>query len=231
MTKTTKRMKMMKTEVSLTKKYDFIEAISILKKLAVSKFIESVDVAINLSIDTKKPDQNIRRSTILPHGTGRSLRIAVFAEGLQAEEAKKEGAILVGMNDLAEDIKQGNINFDVVIASSDAMHIVSQLGQILGTRGLMPNPKMGTVTNNISEAVKNVKAGQVRYRNDKNGIIHTTIGRINFEIKDLKENLEYLVSDLKKVKPVQAKGNYIKKINISTTMGVGMCIEQSSLNI
>ncbi|MBK4775548.1 50S ribosomal protein L1 [Candidatus Pantoea edessiphila] len=231
MIKTTKRMHVVRNQLDLNKKYDCIEAITILKKFAAVNFIESIDVAINLGVDAKKPEQNVRGSTNLPNSTGRSLRIAVFAEGLKAEEAKKEGAVLVGMQDLADTIKQGNINFDVVIADSDSMHIVSKLGQILGSRGLMPNPKMGTVTTNIVEAVRNAKLGQIRFRNDKNGIIHASLGKVNLEIKKLKENLEHLIIALKKIKPVQAKGNYIKKISISTTMGIGINIDLASLNI
>ncbi|PPI86650.1 50S ribosomal protein L1 [Candidatus Pantoea edessiphila] len=231
MIKITKRVATILNQIDVTKKYDFNEAVLILKKYAVSKFIESIDVAIHLSIDAKKSDQNIRSATILPHGTGRSLRIAVFAEGLKAEEAIKEGAIIVGMQDLVDEIKRGNLNFDVVISTPDAMHIVSQLGQILGTKGLMPNPKMGTVTSNIAKAVKNLKNNQIRYRNDKNGIIHTSIGKINFEVEKIKENLESLLIDLKKMKPIHAKGNYIKKISISTTMGIGINIDLVGLNI
>ncbi|MXP50799.1 50S ribosomal protein L1 [Pantoea sp. SoEX] len=231
MIKITKRKNKIKNQVDLTKKHDCIEAISILKKFASPNFIESVDIAINLGIDAKKPDQNIRGTTNLPNSTGRSVRIAVFADGIKAEAAKKEGAVIVGMQDLADNIKQGNINFDVIIADPDSMHIVSKLGQILGSRGLMPNPKMGTVTSNIAEAVKNARAGQIRYKNDKHGIIHASIGKINLEITTLKENLEHLLIALKKAKPVQAKGNYIKKINISTTMGIGINIDPASLNI
>ncbi|PPI88294.1 50S ribosomal protein L1 [Candidatus Pantoea edessiphila] len=231
MIKVNKRMNKIINEVDLAKKYSCLDSISMLKKLATAKFTESIDVAINLSIDPKKSNQNVRGATILPHGTGRLLRIAVFAQGIQADEAKKEGATLVGMEDLVEHIKKGNINFDVVIASTDAMNIVGQLGQILGTRGLMPNPKMGTVTSNVAKTVKDIKSGQIRYKNDKNGIIHTTIGKINFEDNKLKENLEYLIADLKKAKPIQSKGNYIKKISISSTMGVGIQIDLASLNI
>ena len=181
MAKLTKRMRVIREKVDATKQYDINEAIALLKELATAKFVESVDVAVNLGIDARKSDQNVRGATVLPHGTGRSVRVAVFAQGANAEAAKAAGAELVGMEDLAEQIKKGEMNFDVVIASPDAMRVVGQLGQVLGPRGLMPNPKVGTVTPNVAEAVKNAKAGQVRYRNDKNGIIHATIGKVDFD--------------------------------------------------
>ncbi len=222
-------MRVISDKVDNTKQYDIIEAFTLLKELATAKFIESVDVAVHLGIDARKSDQNIRGATILPHGTGRNVSVAVFAQGLNAEAAKLAGAELIGMHDLADRIKKGEINFDVVIAAPDAMRVVGQLGQILGPRGLMPNPKIGTVTPNVAEAVRKAKAGQVYYRNDKNGIIHTTIGKINFELYRLKENLEALLVALKKVKPAQAKGTYIKKVSVSTTMGAGITVDQNSL--
>ncbi|KYP97158.1 50S ribosomal protein L1 [Sodalis-like endosymbiont of Proechinophthirus fluctus] len=230
MAKLTKRMRVIRDKVDFTKQYDISEAVVLLKELATAKFVESIDVAVNLGIDARKSDQNVRGATVLPHGTGRSVRVAVFTQGSNAEAAKSAGADLVGMDDLADQIKKGELNFDLVIASPDAIRIVSQLGQILGPRGLMPNPKVGTVTQNVAEAVKNAKAGQVRYRNDKNGIIHTTIGKVDFESEKLKENLEALLFALKKAKPTQAKGVYIKKISLSTTMGPGVIIDQSGLS-
>lgn len=229
MAKLTKRMRVIHDKVDSTRQYDINEAVKLLKELATTKFVESIDVAVNLGIDPRKSDQNIRGATVLPHGTGRSVRVAVFTQGNNAEAAKAAGADLVGMDDLSNQIKKNELNFDVVIASPDAMRVVGQLGQILGPRGLMPNPKVGTVTTNVAEAVKNVKAGQVRYRNDKNGIIHTTIGKVDFESDKLKENLEALLAALKKAKPTQTKGVYIKKVTLSSTMGIGIAIDQSSL--
>ncbi|AZG71623.1 50S ribosomal protein L1 [Shewanella livingstonensis] len=229
MAKLTKRGRVIREKVDVTKQYDISEAVTLLKELATAKFVESVDVAVNLGIDPRKSDQNVRGATVLPHGTGRDVRVAVFTQGANAEAAKAAGAELVGMEDLAAQVKAGEMNFDVVIASPDAMRVVGMLGQILGPRGLMPNPKTGTVTPNVAEAVKNAKAGQVRYRNDKNGIIHTTIGKVTFTTEQLKENLESLVSALKKAKPAVAKGIYVKKISISTTMGAGVAIDQGSL--
>ncbi|BBU79004.1 50S ribosomal protein L1 [Escherichia coli] len=234
MAKLTKRMRVIREKVDATKQYDINEAIALLKELATAKFVESVDVAVNLGIDARKSDQNVRGATVLPHGTGRSVRVAVFTQGANAEAAKAAGAELVGMEDLAEQItgraEKGEMNFDVVIASPDAMRVVGQLGQVLGPRGLMPNPKVGTVTPNVAEAVKNAKAGQIRYRNDKNGIIHTTIGKVDFDADKLKENLEALLVALKKAKPTQAKGVYIKKVSISTTMGAGVAVDQAGLS-
>ncbi|AWX14877.1 50S ribosomal protein L1 [Mergibacter septicus] len=229
MAKLTKRMKAIKAKVDSTKAYDINEAVALLKELATAKFVESIDVAVNLGIDARKSDQNVRGATVLPHGTGRSVRVAVFTQGANAEAAKEAGADLVGMEDLAEQVKKGEMNFDVVIASPDAMRVVGQLGQVLGPRGLMPNPKVGTVTSNVAEAVKNAKSGQVRYRNDKNGIIHTTIGKVNFEAEQIKENLQALLAALNKAKPTSAKGVYIKKVSLSTTMGAGVAIDQASL--
>ncbi|SJL85403.1 50S ribosomal protein L1 [Vibrio palustris] len=229
MAKLTKRMRTIREKVEVTKDYEFNEAVALLKELATAKFVESVDVAVNLGIDARKSDQNVRGATVLPHGTGRDIRVAVFTQGANAEAAKEAGADLVGMEDLAEQVKKGEMNFDVVVASPDAMRVVGQLGTILGPRGLMPNPKVGTVTPNVAEAVKNAKAGQVRYRNDKNGIVHTTIGKVSFGEEQLKENLEALIVALKKAKPSSAKGVYIKKVSISTTMGAGVSVEQGSL--
>ncbi|ABI37270.1 LSU ribosomal protein L1P [Shewanella sp. MR-4] len=229
MAKLTKRMRVIREKVDGTKLYEINDAVALLKELATAKFVESVDVAVNLGIDPRKSDQNVRGATVLPHGTGRDVRVAVFTQGANAEAAKAAGAELVGMDDLAEQIKAGEMNFDVVIASPDAMRVVGMLGQILGPRGLMPNPKTGTVTPNVAEAVKNAKAGQVRYRNDKNGIIHTTIGKVDFTPVQLKENLEALISALKKAKPAVAKGVYVKKVSISTTMGAGVAIDQATL--
>lgn len=230
MAKLTKRMRNIREKIDATKQYDITEAITLLKELATAKFVESVDVAVNLGIDARKSDQNVRGATVLPHGTGRSVRVAVFTQGENAEAATAAGAELVGMGELADKIKNGQMYFDVVIASPDAMCIVGQLGQILGPRGLMPNPKVGTVTPNIAEAVQNAKAGQIRYRNDKNGIIHTIIGKVDFDDSKLKENLEALLVVLKKAKPSSAKGVYIKKISLSTTIGAGVTVDKAGLS-
>ncbi|MGC9403419.1 MULTISPECIES: 50S ribosomal protein L1 [Vibrio] len=230
MAKLTKRMRTIREKVEVTKEYEINEAVALLKELATAKFVESVDVAVNLGIDARKSDQNVRGATVLPHGTGRDIRVAVFTQGANAEAAKEAGADIVGMEDLAEQVKKGVMDFDVVVASPDAMRVVGQLGTILGPRGLMPNPKVGTVTPNVAEAVKNAKAGQVRYRNDKNGIIHTTIGKATFEAAQIQENLEALLVALKKAKPSSAKGTFVKKVSISTTMGAGVTVDQASLN-
>lgn len=230
MAKLTKRMRVIREKVEVTKEYEINEAIALLKELATAKFVESVDVAVKLGIDARKSDQNVRGATVLPHGTGRDVRVAVFTQGPNAEAAKAAGADLVGMEDLAELIKKGEMNFDVVVASPDAMRVVGQLGTILGPRGLMPNPKVGTVTPNVADAVKNAKAGQVRYRNDKNGIIHTTLGKVTFDAQQLQENLEALIVALKRAKPSSAKGTYLKKVSISTTMGAGVTVDQATLN-
>ncbi|QYJ82601.1 50S ribosomal protein L1 [Shewanella rhizosphaerae] len=230
MAKLTKRARLIREKVEATKSYDINEAVALLKELATAKFVESVDVAVNLGVDPRKSDQNVRGATVLPHGTGREVRVAVFTQGANADAAKEAGAELVGMDELAAQVKAGEMNFDVVIASPDAMRVVGQLGQILGPRGLMPNPKTGTVTPNVAEAVKNAKAGQVRYRNDKNGIIHTTIGKVDFEPVQLKENLDALLGALIKAKPAAAKGVFVKKVSISTTMGAGVAVDQSTLN-
>ncbi|QYJ86320.1 50S ribosomal protein L1 [Shewanella mesophila] len=229
MAKLTKRARLIREKVEVTKSYDINEAVALLKELATAKFVESVDVAVNLGVDPRKSDQNVRGATVLPHGTGRDVRVAVFTQGANADAAKEAGAELVGMDDLAAQVKAGEMNFDVVIASPDAMRVVGQLGQILGPRGLMPNPKTGTVTPNVAEAVKNAKAGQVRYRNDKNGIIHTTIGKVDFDTVQLKENLEALLGALIKAKPAAAKGVFVKKVSISTTMGAGVAVDQGTL--
>ncbi|WP_028110715.1 50S ribosomal protein L1 [Ferrimonas futtsuensis] len=229
MAKLSKRMRVIREKVDATREYEINEAVALLKELATAKFVESVDVAVNLGVDPRKSDQNVRGATVLPHGTGRDVRVAVFTQGANAEAAKEAGADLVGMEDLAEQVKKGEMNFDVVVASPDAMRVVGQLGQILGPRGLMPNPKTGTVTPNVAEAVKNAKAGQVRYRTDKNGIIHTTIGKVSFDAAQLKENLESLLIALKKAKPASSKGQYIQKVAISTTMGAGVSVDQATL--
>ena len=219
MAKLTKRARLIREKVEATKEYEFNEAVSLLKEFATAKFAESVDVAVKLGIDARKSDQNVRGATVLPNGTGKEVRVAVFTQGANAEAAKEAGADIVGMEDLAEQVKKGEMNFDVVVASPDAMRVVGMLGQILGPRGLMPNPKTGTVTPDVATAVKNAKAGQVRYRNDKNGIIHASIGKIAFESNQIEENLAALIEAVKKAKPSSAKGVYIKKISLSTTMG------------
>jgi len=229
MAKLSKRMKAIRAEVNGTKEYEINEAVALLQKFATAKFSESIDVSVNLGVDPRRSDQNVRGATVLPHGTGRDVRVAVFAQGANAEAAKAAGADIVGMDDLAAKVKAGEMDFDVVIASPDAMRVVGQLGQILGPRGLMPNPKVGTVTPNVAEAVKNAKAGQVRYRNDKNGIIHSTIGKATFTAEQIKENLEALIVALKKAKPSGAKGQFIKKVSLSTTMGAGVKIDQATL--
>ena len=225
MAKLSKRMRTIREKVESTKAYEINEAVELLKELASAKFKESIDVSVNLGIDSRKSDQNVRGATVLPHGTGREVRVAVFTQGANAEAATAAGADIVGMDDLAAQVKAGELNFDVVIASPDAMRVVGQLGQILGPRGLMPNPKVGTVTPDVATAVKNAKSGQVRYRNDKAGIIHTTIGKVDFEAAQIKENLEALLKALSKAKPASAKGQFIKKISLSTTMGAGLAVD------
>lgn len=229
MAKISKRMKKINELVDHDKNYSVLEAFDLLKKTASAKFNETVDVAINLGIDVKKSDQNVRGAVVLPNGTGKTVRVAVFTQGANAEAAKAAGAEKVGMEDLAAEIKAGANDFDVVIASPDAMRVVGQLGQILGPRGLMPNPKVGTVTPNVAQAVKNAKAGQVRYRNDKSGIIHAGIGKVDFDSNKLKENQEAIVSAVKKQKPATSKGTYIKKISVSTTMGAGLALDLNTL--
>jgi large subunit ribosomal protein L1 len=231
MAKLTKRKKLIKEKLDTTKQYTIDEAVALIKELSTVKFEETVDVAINLGIDPRKSDQNVRGATSLPHGTGKVVRVAVFAQGDNAEAAKAAGADLVGMEDLAEEVKKGNMDFDVVIADPAAMRVVGQLGQILGPRGLMPNPKTGTVTPDVATAVKNAKAGQVRYRADKGGIIHGGIGRITFDVTAIKENLEALLNDLKKAKPASSKGIFLKKVSLSTTMGPGIVVDMASLDV
>ena len=231
MAKLSKRFRAIREKVEIGKLYSIDEAVSLLKEFSTVKFTEGVDVAVNLGIDPRKSDQAVRGATTLPNGTGKDVRVAVFTQGESAEAAKAAGADLVGMEDLAEQVKAGNMDFDVVIADPAAMRVVGQLGQVLGPRGLMPNPKTGTVTPDVATAVKNAKAGQVRYRVDKNGIIHGGIGSIGFEAGALKENLEALIADLKKAKPASAKGVYLKKVTLSTTMGPGLMIDQASLEI
>lgn len=231
MAKLSKRKKALLEKVEPGKAYPVAEAVELLNSLSAVKFSESIDVSVNLGVDARKSDQQIRGATTLPHGTGKSVRVAVFTQGDNADAAKEAGADLVGMEDLAEQIKGGMMDFDVVIASPDAMRVVGQLGQLLGPRGLMPNPKTGTVTPDVATAVKNAKAGQVRFRTDKNGIIHGGIGRVGFEGNAIKENLEALIADLKKAKPAASKGAFLKKVTLSTTMGPGLLIDQSSLEI
>jgi len=227
---TSKRFKLLKSLVSKTETYDALKAIDILKDNSKVNFVESIDVAINLGVDPRKSDQAVRGATVLPRGTGKVVRVAVFAQGASADAALSAGADLVGMDELALQIKGGEINFDVVIAAPDTMRIVGQLGQILGPRGLMPNPKVGTVTADVATAVRNAKSGQVRYRTDKKGIIHCTIGKVTFETAHLKENLEALLIDLKKLKPATSKGIYVKKLTLSSTMGPGLTVDVSSLS-
>src|SRR6056300_1715814 len=229
MAKLTKRARQFQEKIEAGKTYSFDEAAAILKELSTVKFEETVDVAINLGIDARKSDQVVRGATTLPHGTGSDVRVAVFAQGDNAEKAKAAGADLVGMDDLAEQVKAGNLDFDVVVASPDAMRVVGQLGQILGPRGLMPNPKTGTVTPDVVTAVNNAKAGQVRYRTDRNGIIHGSIGRVGFEADAIRGNLQAVLADLKKAKPSSAKGVYMKKVTLSTTMGPGVTVDHSAL--
>jgi large subunit ribosomal protein L1 len=231
MAKLSKRKQALNEKLQPGKAYSIAEAVELLASLSTVKFTESIDVAVNLGVDARKSDQQIRGATTLPHGTGKTVRVAVFTQGDNAEAAKAAGADLVGMDDLAEQVKAGVMDFDVVIASPDAMRVVGQLGQILGPRGLMPNPKTGTVTPDVATAVKNAKAGQVRYRTDKNGIIHGGIGRIGFDSTAVKENLEALLADLKRAKPSSSKGVFLGKITLSTTMGPGLVIDHSSLEV
>ncbi len=228
MAKLSKKAKLVKSKVDKTKQYSITEAVQILKDLGTDKFNEAIDISVNLGVDPRKSDQNVRGATVLPNGTGKTVRVAVFTQGPNAEAAKAAGADIVGMEDLAELVKKGEMNFDVVIASPDAMRVVGQLGQILGPRGLMPNPKVGTVTADVATAVKNAKSGQVRYRTDKSGIIHTTLGKMTFEAAAIQGNLEALLSDLRKAKPTASKGIYIKKITLSSTMGPGLWLDPSS---
>jgi len=225
-----KRKKVARERIDSAKAYLVDDALDLVKELATAKFAESIDVAVNLGVDPRKSEQVVRGSTVLPNGTGKSVRVAVFAQGENAEKATAAGADIVGFDDLAETIKGGELNFDVVIATPDAMRVVGQLGQVLGPRGLMPNPKVGTVTADVSTAVKNAKAGQVRYRTDKAGIIHCPIGRADFEVPALKENLQALLADLKKAKPSSAKGSYFKKLTVSSTMGPSVSVDSASVD-
>jgi large subunit ribosomal protein L1 len=230
MPKRSKRMRAIRAQIDRSRQYPAEEAFGVLKALSSVKFAESVEAAVNLGVDPRKSDQVIRGSTVLPNGLGKQVRVAVFTQGANAEAAKAAGADIVGMEDLAAEVKAGNINFDVVIASPDAMRVVGQLGPILGPRGLMPNPKVGTVTPNVADAVGNAKAGQVRYRTDKAGIIHCPIGKVGFAPAALKQNLEALLHDLQKAKPSASKGVYMKKVSIATTMGPGLQLDQTSLD-
>ncbi|HHK5093205.1 TPA: 50S ribosomal protein L1 [Pseudomonas aeruginosa] len=229
MAKLTKRQKAIAEKVVAGKQYSFEEAAKLLAELSTIKFKESVDVAVNLGVDPRKSDQVVRGVTVLPNGTGKSVRVAVFTQGPAAEAALAAGADKVGMDELAAEMKGGDLNYDVVIASPDAMRVVGQLGQILGPRGLMPNPKVGTVTPDVATAVKNAKAGQVRFRTDKNGIIHSSVGKVDFEPAKLQQNVEALLADLKRLKPSSSKGVYVKRVTLSTTMGPGLQIDLASL--
>ena len=225
-----KRRKAAREKLEVGKAYDINEALDLVKELATAKFPESIDVSVNLGVDPRKSDQVVRGSTVLPNGTGKTVRVAVFAQGENADKATAAGADIVGFEDLAETVKAGDLNFDVVIATPDAMRVVGQLGQILGPRGLMPNPKVGTVTADVETAVKNAKAGQVRYRTDKAGIIHCPIGRADFEVPALKENLEMLLADLRKGKPASAKGAFFMKLTVSSTMGPGISVDRATID-
>jgi len=229
MAKLSKRMQAARAAINPGKQYAINDALELLKQHATAKFKENIDIAVNLGVDPRKSDQVVRSATLLPKGTGRTVRVAVFAQDKQAEAAKEAGADIVGFEDLAEEIKKGVMNFDVLIATPDAMKLVGQLGQILGPRGLMPNPKVGTVTADVKTAVINAKAGQVRYRTDKAGIIHCSVGKVDFSADDLKENIRALLTDLKRAKPASSKGIYIKKVALSTTMGPGVAIDKASL--
>jgi large subunit ribosomal protein L1 len=228
MARLTKRAKVIRGKLGPSKHYPLEEAFRLLKEVSTVKFDESVDVAVNLGVDPRKSDQTVRGSTILPRGTGKTVRVAVFAQGARAEAAREAGADRVGLEDLVAEVKAGQINFDVVIASPDTMAVVGQLGPILGPRGLMPNPKVGTVTPDVAVAVRNAKGGQVRYKTDKGGIIHCPIGKVSFEIAALRENLELLIADLIKAKPSTAKGVYLEKITVSTTMGPGIVVDRTA---
>jgi large subunit ribosomal protein L1 len=229
MAKITKRQKLIAEKVEAGKVYAFDDAVALLKEVSSVKFSEAVEVAVNLGIDARKSDQQVRGATTLPSGTGKDVRVAVFTSGANAEAAKAAGADFVGMEELAAEVKGGMMDFDVVVASPDAMRVVGQLGQVLGPRGLMPNPKTGTVTPNVADAVNNAKAGQVRYRTDKNGIIHGSVGKLEFDAAQLRANIEALLVDLKKAKPASAKGVYMKKVTLSSTMGPGLSVDVSSL--
>ena len=224
-----KRMKPWAEKLPAGKQFPIDEALALVRQFANAKFDESIDVAVNLGVDASKSDQQVRGSTVLPHGTGKVVRVAAFTSGKNADAAREAGADIVGLEDLAEKVKAGELNFDVVVASPDAMRVVGQLGQILGPRGLMPNPKVGTVTPDVATAVRNAKAGQVRFRTDKGGVIHCSIGKASFEIKSLHENLHALLADLQKAKPAAAKGVFFRRVSVSSTMGPGVTVDQSSL--
>ena len=230
MARVTRRRKLAREKVEAEKLYQVDEALTLVKEFATAKFPESIDISVNLGVDPRKSDQVVRGSTVLPNGTGKSIRVAVFAQGENADKAKAAGADIVGFEDLAEQVKAGELNFEVVIATPDAMRVVGGLGKILGPRGLMPNPKVGTVTADVETAVRNAKAGQVRYRTDKAGIIHCPIGRADFEVPALKENLEALLADLKKAKPAASKGAYLKKLTVSSSMGPGVSVDRASVD-
>jgi large subunit ribosomal protein L1 len=229
MAKLSKRAQAIAEKVESGKFYAIDDALALLKDMPAAKFVEAVDVAVNLGVDPRKSDQVVRSATVLPHGTGKTVRVAVFTQGANADAAKEAGADVVGMDELADEMKKGDLNYDVVIASPDAMRVVGQLGQILGPRGLMPNPKVGTVSPDVAAAVKNAKAGQVRYRTDKSGIIHCSIGKVDFAVDALRENLIALLADLQKAKPSSAKGVYLKKISVSTTMGPGVPVDVATV--
>jgi len=231
MAASTKRNRAMRERIDRTRQYPLDEALALLKDLSKVKFTESVDVAVRLGVDPRKSDQVVRGSTVLPHGTGKTVRVAVFAQGDNAEAAKEAGADIVGFEDLAETIKGGQIDFDVCIATPDAMRVVGRLGQVLGPRGLMPNPKVGTVTTDVAQAVQNAKAGQVQFRTDKGGIVHSTIGKADFDVEALKSNLQALVQELVKAKPAASKGHYLRKIAVSTTMGPGLTVDSSTIGL
>lgn len=231
MAKLSKKAKLIAEKVDKSKQYSISDSVSLLKEFANPKFDEAVDVSVVLGVDPRKSDQNVRGASVLPNGTGKTVRVAVFTQGPNADAAKEAGADVIGMEDLADQVKKGEMDFDVVIASPDAMRVVGQLGQILGPRGLMPNPKVGTVTPDVATAVKNAKSGQVRYRTDKGGIVHCSIGKVSFDEASIKQNLEFLIADLKKAKPSAAKGVYLQKIVVSSTMGPGLCIDQSSIEV
>lgn len=230
MARVSRRIREARDKIDALRFYPVEEAVQLLNELSTVKFKESIDVSVNLGVDVRKSDQVVRGATVLPHGTGKQVRVAVFAQGEKAEAATAAGADIVGLEDLAEDIKKGIINFDVAIATPDCMRVVGQLGQVLGPRGLMPNPRLGTVTPDVETAVANARAGQVRYRTDRSGIVHGAVGKVGFEPAWIRENIEALLADLRKAKPASSKGTYIQKITLSTTMGSGICIDQASLD-
>ena len=231
MAKLTKRRKAILDKFDRTRAYSVDDAVALLTEFAKSKFTESFDVAVNLGVDPRKSDQAVRGATTLPHGTGKTVRVAVFAQGEAADKATAAGADIVGFDDLADSIKAGNLDFDVVIATPDSMRVVGQLGKVLGPRGLMPNPKTGTVTPDVETAVKNAKAGQVQFRADRGGIVHGSVGQVGFDAVKIRENIQALIHDLKKAKPASAKGQYLKKVTLSTTMGPGITVDQASLEV